>query len=119
MAKIKEAITTTASTHNVLASTTRLTGDIFSEDDFRIDGTIEGNISCKKKIIVGPNSSITGNIESANIEILGEVKGNIICTENVILRASSHLVGDLKTSSIEIEPGAKFEGKCSMYIKEE
>jgi len=90
-------------------------GDISAEEDFRIDGMIEGNIHCKGKIIVGPNSTIIGNVECTNIELRGEVKGNILCTENVILRASSVLTGDLKTKAIEIEPGSRFEGKCSMY----
>lgn len=119
MAKIKEVITTTTSTHNVLASGTRLVGDISSEEDFRIDGIIEGNITCKGKIIAGRNSSINGNIECTNIELLGKVTGNILCTENSILRASAIVTGDITTSSIEIEPGVKFEGKCSMYKKED
>lgn len=115
MAKIKEAIATVSSTHNVLASGTRIIGDISAEEDFRIDGTIEGNLTGKGKIIVGNNSTVTGNIECTHIEIWGEVQGNILCTDNVVLRASSILTGDLKTRSIEIEPGAKFHGKCSMY----
>lgn len=118
MAKIKEVIATTASIHNVLVSGTRIVGDICSDDDFRIDGITEGNITCKGKIIIGRNSSITGNIECSNIEVLGKVTGNIKCTENIILRASAIMIGDITTSSIEIEPGVKFEGKCSMYKPE-
>lgn len=118
MAKTKEAITAAVGMHNILASGTQLKGDINAEQDFRIDGAIEGNITCKGKIIVGNDSFITGNIECTNIEIWGEVKGNILCTENVILRASSIQTGDIRTRSIEIEPGAKFDGKCSMYSGE-
>lgn len=112
---MKEVIATVSGTHNVLASGTQMTGDISAEEDFRIDGTIKGNIVCKGKIVVGNNSIITGSVECSHIEIWGEVKGNILCTENVILRASSTLTGDIKTASIEIEPGAKFYGKCLMY----
>jgi cytoskeletal protein CcmA (bactofilin family) len=114
MAKIKEVITT-ANTHNILSSGTQITGDISAEEDFRIDGAIEGNVDCKGKIILGNNSKITGNINCSNIEIWGTVNGNISCVENVILRASSFLKGDIKTATIEIEPGAKFDGSCSMY----
>ncbi|WP_051697868.1 polymer-forming cytoskeletal protein [Prevotella sp. 10(H)] len=114
MAKIKEVITT-ANTHNILASGTKITGDVHAEDDFRIDGSIEGSIHCKGKIILGNSGYVNGNIECTNVEIWGELTGNILCFENVILRASSLLNGDIKTKSIEIEPGARFEGKCSMY----
>lgn len=113
MAKNKE-VTPASTQHNVLASGTRLTGNISAEEDFRVDGVIEGNINCKGKIVVGPNSMITGNIECTNVEVWGQLTGNIFCTESVVLRASSHINGDLKTGKIEIEPGAKFEGSCSM-----
>ncbi|MFC4674511.1 bactofilin family protein [Dysgonomonas termitidis] len=111
---MKEGITT-ANTHNILTPGTRITGDISAEEDFRIDGIIEGNISCKGKIIVGNNGKISGNIDCTNIEIWGSINGNISCIENVILRASSFLKGDIKTGTIEIEPGAQFDGGCSMY----
>lgn len=114
MAKIKEAIIANAATHNVLASGTRITGDIGAEEDFRIDGIIVGNVTSKGKIVIGSDSRIEGNIECSNMEIFGEIKGNVTCTENIILRASSTLTGDIKTKSIEIEPGATFTGKCSM-----
>ncbi len=118
MAKIKEVIAIPANTHNILSSGTRITGDINAEEDIRIDGTVEGNITCKGKIVVGASSSVIGNIESCNIELLGQVKGNITCRERIILRASSILYGDIKTSIIEIEPGAQFEGACVMYTEQ-
>ncbi|WP_185155743.1 polymer-forming cytoskeletal protein [Dysgonomonas sp. 521] len=109
--------TTSSGMHNVLASGTKLQGEITSEEDFRIDGTIEGNIQCRGKIIVGQSGSIKGNINCANIDLFGLVNGNIVCSETVTLKASSHLIGEIKTRIIEIEPGANFEGTCSMLNK--
>jgi len=114
MAKIKEVIAATANTHNILASGTNIKGDIGAEEDFRIDGSIEGNVSCKGKIIIGSSSIITGEIKCSNIEVFGQVKGNIFCFEKTVLRASAILEGNVKTGMIEIEPGAKFVGQCSM-----
>lgn len=104
----------TSNTHNVIASGTVLTGKVYAEEDFRIDGNIDGDVSCKGKVIVGNSSSINGNIESANIEVFGEVNGNISCRDTVILRATAKLVGDVQTQTIEIEPGAVFAGSCAM-----
>lgn len=103
-----------SSTYNVLAGATVIKGNICAEEDFRVDGTIEGNITCKGKIIVGQQSNIIGEIDCANIEILGKINGNIICSNTVILRASADLTGEIKTKTIEIEPGAQFHGTCSM-----
>ncbi len=106
------------STHNVLASGTVINGKVYAEEDFRIDGNIDGDVVCKGKAIVGNNAIITGNIECSNVEILGEITGNIICHDTVILRSTAKLNGDIKTQTIEIEPGAVFAGSCAMITNE-
>ena len=113
MAKNRE-VGMASSTHNVLATGTHMKGNISSEEDFRIDGILEGNINCKGKIIIGPNGTINGDIECINIDLLGRVTGNILCHEAVILRSACTLTGEVKTRTIEIEPGATFTGGCVM-----
>ncbi|MDU1890593.1 MAG: polymer-forming cytoskeletal protein [Dysgonomonas sp.] len=113
MARNRETIIT-SSTHNILASGTQMKGNISAEEDFRIDGILEGNINCKGKIIIGTNGEINGEIECINVDLLGKVKGNILCHETVILRSSCTMTGEVKTQTIEIEPGATFTGSCSM-----
>lgn len=117
MARVKETLIP-ATQHNVLATGTNIKGNIGSEEDFRIDGSIDGNISCRGKIIVGQNGTIMGNITCANIEIFGQVKGNIICKDTLILRSTSKLAGDMKMQIIEVEPGAQImESTLSMIDK--
>ncbi|GAB6008987.1 bactofilin family protein [Dysgonomonas reticulitermitis] len=117
MSRAKETLIS-ATQHNVLATGTNIKGNIGSEEDFRIDGSIDGNISCRGKIIVGQNGTITGNITCVNIEIFGQVKGNIICKDTLILRSTSKLVGDAKMQIIEVEPGAQImESTLSMIDK--
>ncbi|MDR1092329.1 MAG: polymer-forming cytoskeletal protein [Prevotella sp.] len=107
-----------ATQHNVLATGTNIKGEIGSEEDFRIDGSIDGNITCRGKIIVGQNGTITGNITCTNIEIFGQVKGYIICKDTLILRSTSRFAGDMKMQIIEIEPGAQImESTLSMINK--
>ena len=106
-----------SSSHNVIAAGTKLIGQIIAEEDFRIDGAIEGNINCKGKIIIGPSSIITGDIECVNVDLMGRINGNITCSDTVILRSMSLLCGDIKTQIIEVEPGANFTGSCSMNTK--
>lgn len=118
MAKIKEVISITASTHNILATGTQITGDICAEEDFRIDGTTIGNITCKGKIVIGTSGVVSGDIKCTNIEILGRLNGNINCPGSVVLRASALFTGNIISQTLEIEPGAKIEGTCSMYKEE-
>ena len=105
---------TTPGAHNVFTKGTVLKGDLLAEESLRIDGTIEGNIFCKGKIITGPDSLVRGNIECANLEIEGRLEGNISCSDVIILRSTAVLNGDIKMKIIEIEPGAVFVGSCSI-----
>lgn len=114
MAKNKEIVPISSGTHNILTAGTKLKGEINSEEDFRVDGTIEGNITCCGKIIVGQNGFVDGNIECVHIDVYGRISGNINCKDTAILRATSYLQGEIKTQIIEIEPNAKFVGSCSM-----
>ena len=111
--KQKEEITT-GGLHNALAAGTTIKGNIITETDFRLDGKVEGDITCKGKIVVGPTGSVTGNIISANAEILGEVNGSLKIAEKLVLKATAIINGDLSTQSLEIEPNARFNGACMM-----
>ena len=103
--------------HNVLAGGTVVSGTIVTESDFRLDGSIEGDINCKGKIVVGPKGSIKGNIISEHAEILGTVEGTIRINEKLILKSTANIKGDLFIQTLEIEPGAQFNGSCTMSGK--
>ena len=45
---------------DIIESSTKIIGDIFSEADFRIDGVVEGNITTSGKIVVGKSGKMTG-----------------------------------------------------------
>jgi cytoskeletal protein CcmA (bactofilin family) len=103
--------------HNVLAGGTVVTGTITTESDFRLDGRIEGDINCKGKIVVGPKGSILGNIISDHAEILGNVEGTIRIKGKLIFKSSAFIKGDVFSQTLEIEPGANFNGSCTMSGK--
>ena len=103
--------------HNVLAGGTVVTGVIVTDSDFRLDGRIEGDINCRGKIVVGPKGSISGNIISDNAEILGIVEGTIRIKETLIFKSTANIKGEIYSQSIEIEPGANFNGTCTMSGK--
>lgn len=99
---------------NLLATGTSITGDVKSNGDFRIDGTLKGTLSVKGKLVVGPNGHVEGEIECQNADVSGEIKGKINVSELLMLRASAKINGDIFTGKISIEPDAQFTGTCSM-----
>ena len=51
------------SSATLISAGTVLNGDVKSDNDLRIDGTIQGNVSSSAKIIIGPTGFVEGNIE--------------------------------------------------------
>ena len=100
--------------HNALSAGTYVKGDIKAEEDFRIDGKLDGNIECTGKVIIGPQAEISGNIQCQNTDLMGTVMGNIMIYEVASLKASVRFTGEIVAKYVEIEPGACFNGTCKM-----
>lgn len=89
-------------------------GDVHSDNDLRIDGTIRGNVTSTAKIVVGPSGFIEGNIDGKQADISGKVIGNITVAEAIQLRPKSEVQGDICAATLQAETGAIFNGHCQM-----
>lgn len=98
----------------LISSGTILRGNVKSDNDLRIDGTIHGNVTSSAKIVVGPGGFVEGNIEGANADITGKVKGNIVVNEILQLREKSNVEGNINAGKLQVDPAAIFNGKCQM-----
>lgn len=101
-------------TLNIINSGTQITGDVNSDGDMRVDGTIKGYLTSKARLVLGPTAVIEGDIKAANIEISGEVNGNIFATELLTIKATAKISGDVVSNKLIIEAGATFNGNCKM-----
>ncbi len=99
---------------NLIGSGTDITGDISSNGDIRIDGTLTGTIKSSGKVVVGSTGKVEGEIICQNADISGEVKAHLKVFELLSLKASAIVSGDILTNKLAIEPGAVFTGACSM-----
>lgn len=99
---------------NALTAGSKIVGNITADSDFRIDGLIEGDLNCTGKVVIGESGRVKGTITCANAEILGLMEGKITCTQQLSLRASGKINGDVITKTLIVEPGALFNGTCSM-----
>jgi cytoskeletal protein CcmA (bactofilin family) len=98
----------------LISSGTILRGNVKSNNDLRIDGTIHGNVSSSAKIVIGPTGFVEGNIEGANADITGKVVGNISVKELLQLREQSVVDGNISAIKLQVDPAATFNGKCQM-----
>ena len=98
----------------LISNGTTLNGDVKSDNDLRIDGTIFGNVTSSAKIVVGPTGYVEGNINGQQADITGKVKGNITVSELLQLRGQSNVHGNIHAAKLQIEPTANFNGQCQM-----
>ncbi len=98
----------------LIGAGTTVKGDINSNSDIRIDGTIVGNINCAAKVIVGANGVVEGDISGNQADIIGKVAGNIKVKDLLQLRGDSEVNGNLYAVKLQVEPSAVFNGQCHM-----
>ena len=98
----------------LIGSGTTLKGDISSNSDLRIDGTVIGNIHSTAKVVIGANGVVEGDISGNQADIIGKVTGNIKAKDLLQLRGDSVVTGNLYAEKLQVEPSATFNGQCHM-----
>ena len=102
---------------NHLAAGTHVKGDITTQGDIRIDGTVDGSLTSKGKLVVGNTGHITGEVNCVTGHISGTLEGTISVSEMLKVQATGKLSGDISYAKLSVEPGAELEGKLSIKGK--
>jgi len=102
------------SNQNLIAQGTKITGDLISEGDFRIDGTIEGNVKTTGKIVVGKTCFIKGTLQGTDAYFEGKFSGKLSLSGILTLKSTAHIDGEVIAGKLAVEPGASFNVTCAM-----
>lgn len=98
----------------IISAGTTLKGDITSNSDLRIDGTIIGNVTSSSKIVIGASGVIEGDLTGNQADIVGKVSGNIKTKDLLQLRGDCVVNGNVYAGKLQVEPTAIFNGQCHM-----
>lgn len=110
----KKVITPLSSERNVVGKNTSIVGDVKSEGDFRIDGTVEGTIKTAGRVVIGALGSVMGKIVCENADIEGKFSGELLVNNLLTLKATAKISGEVIISKLLVEPGAEFNATCIM-----
>ena len=99
---------------NLIGAGTVIEGDIRSNGDIRIDGTVYGHVISKAKVVIGATGVVEGDVNSQNSDVSGTIKGKTVVSELLFLKATSKVIGDIVTGKLVVEVGATFTGSCNM-----
>ena len=99
---------------NVIAKNTTIIGDIKSDGDFRIDGTLEGSLETNGRVIIGSDGFIKGKVDATNADIEGKFSGELLVSNTLTIKATADISGEVIIGKLSIEPGASFNATCAM-----
>ena len=102
-----------------ISSGTIIKGEIVSPGDIRIDGTFDGKIQCKGRVVIGETASIKGDIVCDNVDLWGKVDGNIYVKDTLSLKEGCVVNGNLHVRKLAVELGSTFNGNCKMITEAE
>jgi cytoskeletal protein CcmA (bactofilin family) len=104
----------TGTSTSLIGAGTSMKGDITSNGDLRIDGTLVGNINCSAKVVIGANGVVQGDVVGGQADIMGKVTGTIKVKDLLQLKGGSIVNGNIQAAKLQIEPTANFNGECHM-----
>jgi cytoskeletal protein CcmA (bactofilin family) len=95
-------------TPSLLSNDLTIRGNVSTNGDIQIEGTIEGDVRAHM-LIVGESATIKGEIAADEVVVNGRVIGRLRGLK-VRLTATARVEGDIIHKTIAIESGAHFEG---------
>lgn len=98
----------------IIGGGTTITGDIESNGDIRIDGTLIGNLFSKAKVLIGTDGVVEGDVIGQQADVMGCVTGHLKIKELLQLRGKCNVTGEIHAGKLEVEPTATFNGSCHM-----
>ncbi len=103
-----------APAETVVGPSVKIQGDLNSEGNIRIEGSVSGKVKTSQSVHVGEAAKIVADIHAGNAIIAGELQGNLKISSNLILQSTARVSGDISCAILRVEDGAQFTGKCVM-----
>lgn len=102
----------------VVGASVKIEGDLVSEGDIRVEGSVSGKIKTTKNLFVGQAANIEADIDAGNAVIAGQVKGEIKIKDNLLIQETGKVSGNISCARLSISEGARFTGSCTMSMPE-
>ena len=102
-----------------ISAGTVVKGEIQSPYDLRVDGTFEGKIQTKGRVVIGESAVIKGDIICENIDLWGRVDGDLFVKDTLALKNGCKMNGNINISRLSVELGATFNGACRTISEDE
>lgn len=106
------------STETIVGADVNLRGNLKSEGNVRIEGSLSGEIKTKGDIYIGKNAQVKATVSANNAIISGAVIGDINARERLEITETGQVGGNVACGVLSIKSGAIFNGKSLMEIEQ-
>jgi cytoskeletal protein CcmA (bactofilin family) len=103
-----------AAGESVVDENSDFNGRYHSNNNLRIEGRAQGDISCNGTLIIADQAQVKAQIQTLNVTISGEYEGDVQCEGRFVLMPSARVVGRVKAAILVIQEGALFSGEIRM-----
>jgi cytoskeletal protein CcmA (bactofilin family) len=103
-----------AGAETVIGTGVVVVGNLSSESDITVDGTLDGAIKAGGNVVIGVNAVVKGNVEATNVAISGSLHGDVTASGEATIGETGHLKGNVRATSLAISSGAVFIGRSVM-----
>jgi len=94
----------------ILGPTLRFKGELSAEEDFILQGSLEGSISNPQCVTIGTEGTVTGDIRARVITIDGKIEGEVQSDGSLTVGENALIKGEIKTRAVTLF------GRCSRLL---
>ena len=102
---------------SLLAPAATIRGEVVFAGQFRVEGTIVGDVTAdpleNSELQVAPGGRVEGRVLVARLIVEGVVIGPVAARERLELRAGGRLAGEIGYRDLQIEHGSTIEGSLA------
>ncbi len=100
----------------VIGAGITIEGEVTSDEDVVVQGTVRGKLSAKDSIAVESGATVEADVTGGPVSVAGVITGNIVSSDRVDLQNGARVIGNVKATRITIADGAQFKGNVDMDV---
>lgn len=94
-----------------------VTGDIETEGNLRVEGTVRGDIDGGGVVTIAEGGEVRGNVSAERLVVAGRVEGELNASGEITVGETADVAGELTAPLTAIEEGATVEADLQVGIE--
>ena len=96
-----------------ISKDTIIHGNISSDSNGYVAGTVEGNIDLKAHLTIEKQGVVHGDISAGNVLIKGKIKGNVQCNHKVYVSKNAEVDGNIYANEVVVDKEGVVKGRMA------